>query len=187
VLTILASLGIPSVIASVSIQAPNLMTATISRNIIALREMTSVPVAPLMWVRERTVNTAGATNLNRMLQRSWIAVSAALLVALLLNGVQVFWRKLLADSETQFWTSLGRQFSFVVDELGQVSGVVERDGALDSLTSPRVDTLTAQQILADKRAKFQSQTPTAGSGAALRRMIDGLRIGRPNFDEMTTW
>lgn len=418
VLTILASLGIPSVIASVSIQVPSLVTPTISRRITALREMTSVPVAPLTWVRERTVNTAGARNLNRILQRSWTAVSAALFVALLLNGVQVFWRKqrwkmgviagarvyiapaagpavvgllrprivvptwlvethpshqtmviaheqahlaghdpqvltvclfllvlmpwnlplwwqlhrlryaievdcdarvlesgvdtrqygemliavserpsvyvgsvaamaesrsfleeritlmvrdpakwgsvatvmfagvalalvavasqitppnvshtagsdsqtvsvaaeildryvgfyvrgghwvlevkrdgsrlfmqrrtfppeeLFADSETQFWTKLGRQFSFVVDELGQVTGVVERDGAIDSFTLPRVDALTAQQILADSQVKFQSQTPTAGSGAALRRMIDGLRTGKPNLDEMTTW
>jgi hypothetical protein len=93
VLTILASLGIPSVIASVSVQVPNLVTPTVSRKITALREMTSVPVAPLSWVRERTVNTAGGMNLSRMLQRSWIVVSAALVVALLLNGVQVFWRK----------------------------------------------------------------------------------------------
>src|ERR1700736_1447091 len=93
VLTILASLAIPTVIASVSIQVPSLVSPTVSRKITALREMTSVHVAPLTWVRERTVNTATAPNLNRMLQRSWVIVSAALFAALVLNGAQVFWRK----------------------------------------------------------------------------------------------
>ena len=93
VLTIVASLAIPTVIASVSIQVPSLVSPTVSRKITALREMTSVHVAPLTWVRERTVNTATAPNLNRMLQRSWVIVSAALFAALVLNGAQVFWRK----------------------------------------------------------------------------------------------
>jgi hypothetical protein len=35
--------------------------------------------------------------------------------------------------------------------------------------------------------KFQSQTATPGSEAALRRMIDALRTGQPNYDEMTPW
>src|ERR1700724_3714286 len=93
VLTILASLGIPTVIASVSIQFPSLLTPTVSHKITALREVTSVHVAPLTWVRERTVNSAVAPNLNRILQRSWVIVSAVLLAALVLNGAQVFWRK----------------------------------------------------------------------------------------------
>jgi hypothetical protein len=93
VLAILASLAIPTVIASVSVKVPIFLTPTVSRNITALREMTSVQVAPLTWVREHTVNTGTAPNLNRMLQRSWVIVSAALFVALVLNGAQVFWRK----------------------------------------------------------------------------------------------
>jgi bla regulator protein blaR1 len=93
VLTILASLAIPTIIASVSIQVPSLLTPTDSRKITALREMTSVHVAPLTWVRERTVNSAVAPNLNRILQRSWMLVSTVLLAALVLNGAQVFWRK----------------------------------------------------------------------------------------------
>jgi bla regulator protein blaR1 len=93
VLTILASLAIPTIIASVSIQVPSLLTPTVSRKITALREMTSVHVAPLTWVRERTVDSAVAPNLNRILQRSWVVVSAVLFAALVLNGAQVFWRK----------------------------------------------------------------------------------------------
>src|SRR5262249_20860117 len=86
VVTILASLAIPTVIASVSIQVPSLVTPTVTRKIAALREMTAVHVAPLTWVRERTVNSAAAPNLNRTLRRCWLMVSAALFVGLVLNG-----------------------------------------------------------------------------------------------------
>src|SRR3984893_10880915 len=58
VMAILASLSIPTIIASVSIQVPSLLTPSVSRKITALREMTSVHVVPLTWVRERTGNPA---------------------------------------------------------------------------------------------------------------------------------
>jgi beta-lactamase regulating signal transducer with metallopeptidase domain len=93
VVAILASLAVPTVIASVSIQIPSLVTPTVTRKIAALREMTAVHVAPLTWVRERTVNSAAAPNLNRTLRRCWLTVSAALFVALLLNGAYASWRK----------------------------------------------------------------------------------------------
>ena len=421
VLTILASLAIPTIIASVSIQVPSLLTPTVSRKIIALREMTSVHVAPLTWVRERTVNSAVAPNLNRILQRSWMLVSAVLLVALVLNGAQVFWRKqrwrigtvagasvyiapdigpavvgllrprivvptwlteasashqamviaheqahlaghdpqvltvalfllvlmpwnlplwwqlhrlrcaievdcdarvlergldtrqygemlidvsqrpsayvgavaamsesrsfleeritimvrepakwgslatvvfgclafvlvtvaaqvtppnvspsagsesqavgvapeileryvgfyvrgghavtvitrkgshlftqlgnlptveVNAESETDFRISVApnEHFTFVLDEQGQVTGLIEHfDRPKFSLPWPRIDAVTAEHILANNKAKFEGQTPTPGSEAALRRMIDRLRMGKPNYDEMAPW
>ena len=93
VVTILASLAIPTVIASVSIQIPSLVSPAITRKIGTLREMTAVHLAPLTWVRERTVNSAAAPNLNRTLRRCWLMVSAALLAVLLLNGAYASWRK----------------------------------------------------------------------------------------------
>ncbi len=424
-LTILASLAIPTVIASVSVQVPSLLTPTVSRKITALREMTSVHVAPLTWVRERTANSATAPNLNQMLQRSWVIVSAALFAALVLNGAQVFWRKrrwrmgtvagasvyiapdvgpavvgllrprivvptwltetslshqamviaheqahlaghdpqvltvalfllvlmpwnlplwwqlhrlryaievdcdarvlergldtrqygemlidvsqrpsvyvgavaamsesrsfleeritimvrdparwgavttvlfgglalalvavaaqvvppnvshsaggksqavsvapevleryvgfyvrgghivlavrregshlfgqlrtfpaeeLFADSETEFWTKLERigfrpeRYTFVLDAQGQATGFIEHnDSPESSFTWPRIDAVTARQILANNKAKFLSRTPTPGSEVALRHMIDGLGGGKPNYDEMAAW
>jgi bla regulator protein BlaR1 len=420
VLTILASLAIPTVIASVSIQVPSLVSPTVSRKITALREMTSVHVAPLTWVRERTVNTATAPNLNQMLQRSWVIVSAALFAALVLNGAQVFWRKrrwrigtvagasvyiapdvgpavvgllrprivipawltqtsashqamviaheqahlaghdpqvltvalfllvlmpwnlplwwqlhrlryaievdcdarvlergldtreygemlidvsqrpsvyigavaamsesrsfleeritimvrdparwgsvatvvfgclalalvavaaqvtppnvsrsagsesqavsialelldryvgfyvrgghvvltitregphlfchypgevaleLVAHSETEFSekTGLGGQVTFVVDGQGRTTGMLEHLGTVASIPWSRIDASAAQQITVDNKAKYESRTPTPGSEAALRRMIDGVRAGKPNYDEMAPW
>ena len=81
-LTIVASLAIPTIIASVSVQVPSLVAPTVSRKITALREMISVRVAPLMWVRERTGNPATTPSLHQMLQRSWVIASGALLAAL---------------------------------------------------------------------------------------------------------
>ena len=92
-LTIVASLGIPVLIASVSIQIPSLLTPTVARRVMALRELTSVQVVPLTWVHEHTRNVVAARSENRLLQRSWIAVSVTLLAALALNGAYVNWCK----------------------------------------------------------------------------------------------
>jgi hypothetical protein len=102
--------------------------------------------------------------------------------------------ELFADSETEFWTKLERigfrpaRYTFVLDAQGQVTGFIEHNVSPESsFTWPRIDAETAQQILANNKAKFQSQIPTPGSEAALRRMIDGLRRGEPNYDEMAAW
>src|SRR5580700_11141534 len=70
--TVVASLGIPVLIASVSVQVPSLLTPTAARRVVALRELTSVQVVPLTWVHEHTRNAVAARNENRLLQRSWI-------------------------------------------------------------------------------------------------------------------
>ena len=91
--TILASLVIPTLIASISIQVPSLLTPTVSRKAIPLRDLTSVQVVPLTWVHEHTGNIVATHSENRLLQRTWIVVSVALLAALVLNGLQLVWRK----------------------------------------------------------------------------------------------
>jgi len=91
--TIIASLVIPTMIASVSIQVPSLQTPIVSRKAIALRDLTSVQVVPLTWVHEHTGNVVATYGENRVLQRTWIAVSVALLGALVLTGLQLVWHK----------------------------------------------------------------------------------------------
>jgi bla regulator protein BlaR1 len=91
--TIVSSLVIPTLIASVSIQVPNLQTPTGSRKVTALRELTWVQVVPPTWVHEHTVNIVATHRENRVLQRTWIAVSATLLAALVLNGLYLVWRR----------------------------------------------------------------------------------------------
>jgi bla regulator protein blaR1 len=92
-LTIVASLVLPTVIASVSIQVPSLMTPTVSRKAVALRELTSISAVPLTWVHEHTGNIAAVRAENRTLQHIWVTVSVALFAALIVNGAHVSWRK----------------------------------------------------------------------------------------------
>src|SRR6266850_3527840 len=91
--TIVASLVIPTLIASVSIQIPNLQIPTGSRKVTSLRELTSVQVVPLTWVREHTGNIVATHSENRVLQHTWIAISGTLLAALVLNGLHLVWRR----------------------------------------------------------------------------------------------
>ena len=92
-LTIVASLVIPTVIASVSIQVPSLLTPTVSRKAVALRELTTIKAVPLTWVHDHTGNVVAVQNENRILQRVWVTVSVALFAALIVNGAYVSWRK----------------------------------------------------------------------------------------------
>jgi beta-lactamase regulating signal transducer with metallopeptidase domain len=89
VVTIVASLAIPTLISTVSIQLPSLLAPTVSRRATALRELTRIQVVPLTWVHEHTRLVAATRSENRFLQRTWIAVSAALLAALALNALYV--------------------------------------------------------------------------------------------------
>ena len=91
--TIVASLVIPTLIASVSIQVPNLIAPTVSRKAIPLRNLTSIQVVPLTWVHEHAGKMAAVRSENQVLQRTWISVSVALLVGLVLNGLQLIWHK----------------------------------------------------------------------------------------------
>src|SRR5262249_40212562 len=86
-------LVIPTLVASVSIQVPSLLTPTVSRKVTALRELTTVHVVPLTWVHEHTVDFVATRTENTLLQDAWIAVSVALLVALAVNGALVYRRK----------------------------------------------------------------------------------------------
>lgn len=92
-LTIVASLVIPTMIASVTVQVPSLLTPTVSRLAIPLRDLTSVPIVPLTWVHEHTRSIAAAHSENMILQRTWIAVSGALVTGLVLNGLYLVWHR----------------------------------------------------------------------------------------------
>jgi DNA-binding winged helix-turn-helix (wHTH) protein len=96
--------------------------------------------------------------------------------------------ELVAGSETEFSSKDGQeQWTFVVDGQGRTTGMLHHVGTVASYTWPRIDASAAKQIMADIKAKYESRTPTAGSEAALRRMIDGVRAGKPNYDEMAPW
>lgn len=144
--TIVASLVIPTMIASVSIQVPSLQTPTVSPKAIPLRDLTSVQVVPLTWVHEHTGNIVATHTENRVLQRTWIAVSVALLTALVLNGMQLVWRKRRWRTETVAGVSV-----YVARDVGPaVVGllrprIVVPDWLLEASPSRQVMVLTHEQ------------------------------------------
>jgi bla regulator protein BlaR1 len=93
--------------------------------------------------------------------------------------------EIFAQSENEFFYKIVKaQISFESDAQGRVTALVlHQNGA--NIRAPRIDTAVAQQIAATATAKIQSQTATPGSEAALRRLMEGIRTGKPNFAEMS--
>jgi hypothetical protein len=52
------------------------------------------------------------------------------------------------------------------------------------LSMKRIDAARAQQIEGKRAEMLKSESPSRGTEAALRRLIDGLISGEPNYDEM---
>ena len=77
------------------------------------------------------------------------------------------------------------------DASGRTTGLVLHHGPFLEVSfdvpMPRIDAATADAINANNDLRAKSQTPTPGSEAALRRLIDGILAGKPNYDEMTPW
>ena len=91
-------------------------------------------------------------------------------------------------SETEFYPTHGAgyfQYTFLRDPQGAVCGVrVRAQGA--EFTSPRIDAMTAEQLMAKLSERIQSQKPLPGSEAALRRLIEGIQAGNPPYEEMSS-
>ena len=72
------------------------------------------------------------------------------------------------------------------DAHGQTTGLLFHVGTI-VVPYRRIDALAAAAILADNAARARSRTPGPGTEAALRRVLDAMRTGKPNYDEMTPW
>jgi bla regulator protein blaR1 len=82
-LAIIASLLLPTIIASVSIQLPSIATSAVPQKMIALRDVTSTRLSPLTWMNAEAVNAATSRSMDRLLRRSWIVVSSLRMLGLL--------------------------------------------------------------------------------------------------------
>jgi hypothetical protein len=93
--------------------------------------------------------------------------------------------EIFAQSESEFFYEIVKaRISFETDSQGRLTGLVRHQNGRN-MNAPRIDSAVAQQIAAGVAAKVQSQTATPGSEAALRRMIEGIVTGKPNFAEMS--
>jgi bla regulator protein BlaR1 len=92
-LAIIASLLLPTIIASVSIQLPSIVSSAVPQKMIALREVTSTRLSPLAWMNAHAVNAATSRSMDLLLRRSWSVSSATMLAVLLASGAHLLWRK----------------------------------------------------------------------------------------------
>ncbi len=92
---------------------------------------------------------------------------------------------LVPDSEMNF-NGGEHPIVFTHDAQGQITGLVMICGSC-STTLARIDESEAQTIMANNEVRYRSQSPRPGSEAALRRFIDAVLVGHPNYDEMTPW
>jgi bla regulator protein blaR1 len=90
---IIASLAIPTLIASVSVELPSVVTPTVAQKVVALREVTTQALSPVMWISGSAVEPRGWRDFDALLTTLWRAASGAMLLALLASGAHLFLRK----------------------------------------------------------------------------------------------
>jgi beta-lactamase regulating signal transducer with metallopeptidase domain len=90
---IVASLALPTVIASVTVQLPNVMSPAVAEKVVVLREVTTQALSPVMWVSGSAAEPSGWRDFDAVLTILWRAASGAMLLALLVAGAHLAWRK----------------------------------------------------------------------------------------------
>jgi bla regulator protein blaR1 len=89
---IVASLLMPTLIASVAFDLPDVVGAGVARKIIVLRQATSAQLSPAMWIAGSAEPPAWRAA-DPTAKQLWLGVSAAMLLALLASGVHLLLRK----------------------------------------------------------------------------------------------
>lgn len=88
------------------------------------------------------------------------------------------------ESETKFFaTVVQAQISFVRDAAGRVTELILHQNGLD-MPWKRVDQAVADRAIATLEERIKNNRPQAGSEGALRRLIDGIVSGHPDYDGM---
>ena len=90
---IVASLAIPTVIASVSVQLPDVVSPTMARKIIVLREATTQALSPVTWISGTAAAPSGWSGFDSLLTLLWRGASIAMMLGLIASGVHLALRK----------------------------------------------------------------------------------------------
>ena len=97
---IVASLAIPTLIASVSVELPNVVTPAVAQKVVVLREVTTQALSPVMWISGSAVEPRGWRDFDSLLTTLWRAASGAMLLALIASGIHLFLRKRRWETST---------------------------------------------------------------------------------------
>ncbi len=90
---IIASLAIPTVIASVSVELPSVMSPAVAQKMVVLRETTTQALSPVTWIAGSAAEPSGWRDFDGLLTNLWRAASIAMLLALVASGVYLLSRK----------------------------------------------------------------------------------------------
>lgn len=91
---------------------------------------------------------------------------------------------LYGESKTEFFARVvDAQISFVTGESGTAESLVLHQNGRD-VPMKRIDAIEAKRIEDLLAEKLRSQSPSPGTEPALRRLIEGIRTGNPNYEEM---
>jgi bla regulator protein BlaR1 len=89
---IVASLLLPTVIASVSVQMAGIFDVSVSPKVVAIREVTATRLSPASWMARNSAVQAAVRSWDEILRRAWLFVSGLMLAALIGSGVMLFRR-----------------------------------------------------------------------------------------------
>lgn len=90
---ILASLLVPTVMASVTIQLPDVLGPRIAEKIVVLRDATSIPLAPQRWLETSTAGLRSPIISDPWLKSAWLIVSLLMVAILTASGVVLYRRQ----------------------------------------------------------------------------------------------
>ena len=92
--------------------------------------------------------------------------------------------EIFPSSNTEFFAKIvNAQITFETDAQGHASALILHQNG--DHTAPRMDDQSAQQIEDAVNARVQGQAASPGTADSLRRYIDSLEAGKPNYDEMS--
>ncbi|MEO8019080.1 MAG: M56 family metallopeptidase [Pseudomonadota bacterium] len=89
---IVTSLLLPTLISSVTLQLPNVFGEQVANKIVVLRQVTSQSLSPAIWLAG-SAEPVSWRSADELIKQIWLGVSAAMLLALIASGVQLFVRK----------------------------------------------------------------------------------------------
>ncbi|MCS3450856.1 glyoxalase superfamily protein [Bradyrhizobium elkanii] len=89
-----------------------------------------------------------------------------------------------AESQTEFFArEVNAQISFVIAADGQATSLILHQNGDQPM--PRIDAASAKQIADRTAERVKNQSPAPGTEAALRRLIEGVASGQPDYADMT--
>jgi beta-lactamase regulating signal transducer with metallopeptidase domain len=89
------------------------------------------------------------------------------------------------ESGSKFFTTVvAAQLSFVTDAQGRATELVLHQAGHEQ-HAKRIEEADAKNLEAALAARIANKTPSPGTEESLRRFIDSMQKGQPNYDEMT--